>query len=58
MVRKYIHLTFLGPCIVNVFLSMTNKMQRCIMLFLIVVFPCMLTIIQLLFQQNALVFYY
>jgi hypothetical protein len=26
--------------------------------FLIVVFPCMLTIIQLLFQQNAHVFYY
>jgi hypothetical protein len=26
--------------------------------FLIVVFPSMLTIIQLLFQQNALVFYY
>jgi hypothetical protein len=25
---------------------------------LIVVFPCMLTIIQLLFQQNAHVFYY
>jgi hypothetical protein len=27
-------------------------------LVLIVVFPCMLTIIQLLFQQNAHVFYY
>jgi hypothetical protein len=27
-------------------------------IFLIVVFPCMLTIIQLLFQQNAHVFYY
>jgi hypothetical protein len=26
----------MGPCIVNVFLSMTNKMQRCIILFIIV----------------------
>jgi hypothetical protein len=25
-----------GPCIVNVFLSMTNKMQRCIILFITV----------------------
>jgi hypothetical protein len=29
-------LTFMGPCIVNVFLSTTNEMQRCIMLFSIV----------------------
>jgi hypothetical protein len=28
------------------------------LVFLIVVFPCMLTIIQLLFQQNAHVFYH
>jgi hypothetical protein len=34
-----------------------NGFKR-ILKFLIVVFPCMLTIIQLLFQQNALVFYY
>jgi hypothetical protein len=26
----------MGPCIVNVFLSMTNKMQHCIILFIIV----------------------
>jgi hypothetical protein len=26
----------MGPCIVNVFLSMTNKMQRCITLYIIV----------------------
>jgi hypothetical protein len=30
------NLTFMGLCIVNVFLSMTNKMQRCIILFVIV----------------------
>jgi hypothetical protein len=29
-------LMFMGACIVNVFLSMTNKMQRCIILFIIV----------------------
>ena len=27
---------FMGPCIVNVFLSMTNKMQCCIILFITV----------------------
>ena len=26
----------MGPCIVNVFLSMTNKMQRCIIFFITV----------------------
>jgi hypothetical protein len=26
----------MGPCIINVLLSMTNKMQRCIILFIIV----------------------
>jgi hypothetical protein len=31
-----VHLTFMGPCVVNVFLSMINKMQRCITLFIIV----------------------
>jgi hypothetical protein len=30
------YLTFMGPCIVDVFLSMTNKMQRCIKLLIIV----------------------
>ena len=30
----FLYLTFMGPCIVNVFLSMTNKMQRCIILFI------------------------
>ena len=29
-------LTFMGPCIVNIFLSMTNKMQRCKILFITV----------------------
>jgi hypothetical protein len=36
--------------------SLLKEIVRCF--FLIVVFPCMLTIIQLLFEQNALVFYY
>jgi hypothetical protein len=31
-----LNLTFMGPCIVNVFLNATNKMQRCIRLFIIV----------------------
>ena len=31
-----LNLTFMGPCILNVFLSMTNKMQRCVILFIIV----------------------
>ena len=30
------NLTFMGPCIVNVFLSITNKMKRCTILFIIV----------------------
>jgi hypothetical protein len=30
------NLMFMGPCIVNVFLSMTNKMQSCIILFITV----------------------
>ena len=34
--NTFLNLTFLGPCIVNVFLSMTNKMQHCIILFIIV----------------------
>jgi hypothetical protein len=32
----FLNLTFMGPCIVNIFLSMTNKMQRCIILFITV----------------------
>jgi hypothetical protein len=36
MLEWLVNLTFMGPCIVNVFLSMTNKMQRCIILFTIV----------------------
>jgi hypothetical protein len=30
-----LNLTFMGPCIVNVFLSITNKMQRCIITYLL-----------------------
>jgi hypothetical protein len=33
---RHYFLTFMGPCIVNVFLSTTNKMQRCIILFITV----------------------
>ena len=32
----YPHVTFMGPCIVNVFLSTTNKMQRYIICFITV----------------------
>jgi hypothetical protein len=32
----FFNLTFKGPCIINVFLSMTNKIQRCIILFITV----------------------
>jgi hypothetical protein len=32
----YINLTFMGPCIVIVFLSKTNKMQRYTIFFIVV----------------------
>ena len=37
MITYYaMYFTFIAPCIVNVFLSMTTRMQSCIILFIIV----------------------
>ena len=33
---QWLPLTFMEPCIVDIFLSMTNKMQHCIIIFIIV----------------------
>jgi hypothetical protein len=68
-IYSVVHLTFLSYisypdyfmfCKWKVFLlEPTNRISRALKLFfLIVVFPCMFIITQLLFQQNALVFYY
>ena len=32
---NFLYLRFMGPCIVNAFLSITNKIQHCIVLFII-----------------------
>ena len=47
----FMELTFMGLCIVNVFLSVTNKMQRCIIFFIIV---NVLTIIKSIIQRCIL----